>query len=186
MNGKTDLRVVKTKKNIRESFISLLENKSFNEITVQNILDTALINRSTFYKYYRDKYDLAEQLSSEYITLSESYLSDRFKEMTEDDLVIVVRKIYAHLLNKKTYIMALWKIETDKIHVYRDFEILLKNSCKNYLLIHHKTEEIKADYYGSLYASIILTTIKWLFNNEDISIDDIIEDLKVIFKQLLN
>lgn len=186
MNKKTDLRVVKTKKNIKESFISLLGNKSFNDITVQNILDTALINRSTFYKYYKDKFDLAEQLSSEYIALSESYLSERFKEMTEDDLIIVVKKIYTHLLDKKTYIMALWKIETDRIHVYQDFEILLKNSCKNYLISQHNAEEIKADYYGSLYASIILTTIKWLFHNEDISIDDIIEDLKIIFKQLLN
>lgn len=44
-----DLRVIKTKKNIEESFLRLLEKKSFSEITVQNILDEALINRSTFY-----------------------------------------------------------------------------------------------------------------------------------------
>ena len=58
-----DLRVIKTKKNIEESFLRLLEKKSFSEITVQNILDEALINRSTFYKHYSDKYDLARLLS---------------------------------------------------------------------------------------------------------------------------
>ena len=58
-----DLRVINTKKNIEESFLRLLEKKSFSEITVQNILDEALINRSTFYKHYSDKYDLARLLS---------------------------------------------------------------------------------------------------------------------------
>ena len=38
-----DLRVIKTKKNIEESFLRLLEKKSFSEITVQNILDEALL-----------------------------------------------------------------------------------------------------------------------------------------------
>lgn len=58
-----DLRVIKTKKNIEQSFLRLLEKRSFSEITVQNILDEALINRSTFYKHYSDKYDLARLLS---------------------------------------------------------------------------------------------------------------------------
>lgn len=181
---KTDLRVIKTKKNIKESFISLLESRNFGDITVQNILDIALINRSTFYKYYRDKYDLAERLASEYIILVESYLLDRFKEITDDDLIFLVKKIYTHLFDQKTYILALWKIETDKVNVYRDFENILKESCKNYLLSRHKSEEIIVDYRSSLYSAIILKTIKWLFENEKSSIDDIIGDLKNIFKQI--
>ena len=85
--------MVKTKKNIKESFIFLLENKSFKDITIQNIIDTALINRSTFYKYYKDKYDLAEQLSDEYIQQAKSYLKDRFKETKDQDLTYVVKKL---------------------------------------------------------------------------------------------
>lgn len=134
MDKKADLRVVKTKKNIKESFIFLLENKSFKDITIQNIIDTALINRSTFYKYYKDKYDLAEQLSDEYIQQAKSYLKDRFKETKDQDLTYVVKKIYAHLIQQKSYILSLWKIETDIINVYRDFESLLKESCKDICL----------------------------------------------------
>jgi AcrR family transcriptional regulator len=160
MDKKADLRVIKTKKNIKESFIFLLENKSFKDITIQNIIDTALINRSTFYKYYKDKYDLAEQLSDEYIQQAKSYLKDRFKERKDQDLTYVVKKIYAHLIQQKSYILSLWKIETDIINVYRGFESLLKESCKEYLLTEHKTEEIIAGYHSCLYASVILTTIR--------------------------
>lgn len=60
--NQNDLRVRKTRKNIENSFISLLKEKDFHKITVQDILDRALINRSTFYKHYMDKYQLAETL----------------------------------------------------------------------------------------------------------------------------
>lgn len=60
--AKTDLRVLKTRRAIREAFAQLLEEKPFASITVQNIIDRALVNRKTFYNHFRDKYDLAEQV----------------------------------------------------------------------------------------------------------------------------
>jgi AcrR family transcriptional regulator len=184
VHQKTDLRVIKTRKNIRESFIALLQHKHFNDITVQNILDTALINRSTFYKYYKDKYDLAEQLAAEYMDLSKSYLDERFHEITDDNLTYTVKKIYTHLLEQKSFILALWKIETDTVNVRYDFEMLLKERCKNHLLS-AKSEESMADYYSSLYASIILTTIQWLFKHEEVPVDGIIHNLRGIFMHFL-
>lgn len=186
MQQKTDLRVIKTIKNIRESFISLLQYKHFNDITVQDILDTALINRSTFYKYYKDKYDLASQLAAEYMELSEFYLDSRFDEITDDTLISIIKKIYTHLLEQKMFILALWKIETETVNVYHDFEVLLKERCKNYLLSTRKSAEIMADYHSTLYAAIILTTIEWLFHHEEASVDNIIQDLKHVFTQIFS
>ncbi|WP_244833921.1 hypothetical protein [Clostridium sp. BJN0001] len=67
--NQNDLRVIKTRKNIEISFIYLLSKKDFCKITVQDILDKALINRSTFYKHYNDKYRLAELLCKEVLDL---------------------------------------------------------------------------------------------------------------------
>lgn len=50
-----DLRVVKTINNIENVFLDLLQERDFSAITVQDILDRALINRKTFYRYYKDK-----------------------------------------------------------------------------------------------------------------------------------
>ena len=47
MTEKTDIRVIKTKVNIRRVFIELLYKKNFEKISVQDILDAAMINRST-------------------------------------------------------------------------------------------------------------------------------------------
>lgn len=58
---KTDRRIVKTKTQIKQAFLSLLNEKSFELITVRDITERADINRGTFYLHYVDKYNLLEQ-----------------------------------------------------------------------------------------------------------------------------
>lgn len=54
----TDLRVLKTKNNLYNALVELMKEKSFEEIKVSDICTKALINRSTFYSHYKDKYEL--------------------------------------------------------------------------------------------------------------------------------
>jgi len=65
MTKKIDLRVLKTKKAIKEAFLSLVKEKSYSKITVKDIVEEALINRNTFYLHYLDKDDLLDKLTSE-------------------------------------------------------------------------------------------------------------------------
>lgn len=48
---------------ICDTMISLLEKKPFSKITVQDILNSAEIQRATFYRYYHDKYEVAEDIN---------------------------------------------------------------------------------------------------------------------------
>lgn len=57
MSEREDLRVRRTKKALADAFIELLSKKTFDEITVNELCDTADIRRATFYKHYSDKYD---------------------------------------------------------------------------------------------------------------------------------
>ena len=61
----TDARVRYTKKMIRDTFLALLREKSVKQITVTELCRLAEINRATFYKYYRDVYDLLEQMEAD-------------------------------------------------------------------------------------------------------------------------
>ncbi|HEY1013682.1 MAG TPA: TetR/AcrR family transcriptional regulator C-terminal domain-containing protein [Herpetosiphonaceae bacterium] len=56
-----DPRVRRTRQALREALLALIEERGFAAILVQDIADRAAINRVTFYKHYRDKYDLLEQ-----------------------------------------------------------------------------------------------------------------------------
>jgi Transcriptional regulator C-terminal region/Bacterial regulatory proteins, tetR family len=58
LQSKNDIRTRRTRQQIQEVLIDLIFEKRFDNITVGEITDRAMINRSTFYRYYQDKYDI--------------------------------------------------------------------------------------------------------------------------------
>ncbi len=54
-----------TKKAIKDTFISLLEEHPLSDITVKNIVETCGINRNSFYYHYQDIPALVEELVKE-------------------------------------------------------------------------------------------------------------------------
>lgn len=60
-----DLRVLKTKKIIKETFMQLVEEKGYSRVTVSEITEMAMINRNTFYLHYYDKEDLVDKILEE-------------------------------------------------------------------------------------------------------------------------
>ena len=57
-NQRVDRRVQRTRQLLSEALMSLIVEKSYESITVQNIIDRANLGRSTFYAHYQDKEDL--------------------------------------------------------------------------------------------------------------------------------
>lgn len=64
---KEDLRIRRTHKLLCDAMFSLLETKSFDEISVVNICDKAMVHRATFYKHFKDKYAFMEYVTKEKI-----------------------------------------------------------------------------------------------------------------------
>src|SRR5258708_30075676 len=56
-----DLRVRRTHKLLWEALMAELSERAFEEITVKDICDRAMVHRTTFYKHYEDKYALLSQ-----------------------------------------------------------------------------------------------------------------------------
>ena len=86
--NKNGLRTKKTREKIEEKFIQLLQEKSFPKITVQDILDAAGINWTTFYRHYRDKYELAELLCGRFFQKFEKCLQERFGDALPDEAAL--------------------------------------------------------------------------------------------------
>ena len=64
-----DLRVIKTKKNIRDAFLELRKKHSLEEIKVNALCEKAMVNKTTFYNHYQDIYDLSEELETEVLDI---------------------------------------------------------------------------------------------------------------------
>ena len=59
---KNNLSQRRTQKLLREALIELIEEQSFDALTVQQITERAMVSRATFYRNYQDKYALVEQI----------------------------------------------------------------------------------------------------------------------------
>jgi AcrR family transcriptional regulator len=63
-----DLRIIKTRKNIREAFLKLRSTNALEKIKVTELCELALINKTTFYKHYQDIYAFSEEIENETIS----------------------------------------------------------------------------------------------------------------------
>ena len=70
----TDLRVIRTKKLIKEALLELIEEIGFEAVTVKQLTERAGINRGTFYSHYVDKFDLMEKCIEELFEEAEQKL----------------------------------------------------------------------------------------------------------------
>lgn len=121
-----NLQYLRTDRAIINAFYDLLDVKPFDKITVQNILDMALVSRSTFYQHYRDKYDIVEHLFANFKETFHYFLdtnfvvnAQKFSMSNQIDLIdkLGMQNYTKYFLENKRLLGALFKIHTDDINL---------------------------------------------------------------------
>ena len=87
MEGKKDRRIIRTKKLIVDALISILKEKSVENITVSELAKKADITRATFYQYYKSPVEMLETLQNEI-----TYDVEEIVLETEEYEIKIVRK----------------------------------------------------------------------------------------------
>lgn len=72
-----DKRVAKTINTITESFVKLLEHKTFDEITIKDICSEGKISRTTFYKHYNDKNEFIHKNLNTLLKRSKKFIAQK-------------------------------------------------------------------------------------------------------------
>lgn len=80
---KEDRRTAYSKKIIRESLYELMREKPINKITVTEICEKADVNRSTFYAYYTDIYDLHQKIIKEFFQMQKNVIKHIKNELSD-------------------------------------------------------------------------------------------------------
>lgn len=167
MAKKEDLRVIKTRRSIRDAFLHLLEVKDFSAITVQDILDQALINRTTFYKHYDSKYHLADTLSAEIIGSYDSLLDFTLSSHRDaGHFFQTVEQMTDHFYSERRLVLALWHLSLNGQDLSGRLEQLLSTRFRAYLEASARKED-RLDYQSAIMSTLILTTLKYLLESED-------------------
>jgi AcrR family transcriptional regulator len=97
---KLDPRVVRTRQQLRAALVSLIEERGFDALTVQDITDRAELNRATFYLHYRDKHDLLENSLRDAIDELMSDLGaspDEQRQLVGDESPRPIKAVFEHV-----------------------------------------------------------------------------------------
>ena len=122
-----DRRINRTRQVIFETFISLISEKGFAQLSIKDITNHANISRSTFYAHYQDKYDLLDKTIQDKLSeLGESLLksnsmNDQLNVNIPDPYFVT---FFEHLAtNEKFYHTMFIKMDTSEF-LPKIFEVI--------------------------------------------------------------
>lgn len=171
---KTDLRIVKTLRQIDRAFLKILNVCPFQKITVDMLCKEALINRSTFYKYYLDKYDLLEKYLKKTLNEFRENINVEFINAAPSNIhdISYIKNFEAALsfiAGKKEEYEILWSTSLEE-PVFHEMTVIVHDSILAAMepAVDQTPQKIKcADLYAHLFASNMMSLVLWWFKYYD-------------------
>lgn len=134
MEEKMDLRIRKTYLALHSAFISLLEEKRFEDLTVNELCERAMIRRTTFYKHFADKY--------EYFSFYIKEVVETFQDQLAPD--VMEGEVDAYLLHMSRELLRFMKQHEQLVEN-------VKNSSMFPILLSILLDQISVDITQVLY-----------------------------------
>ena len=132
-----DLRVRRTRMMLQNALLELTAEKGFSDVTVSDLAERAMINRSTFYRHYLDKYDLLGQYLEELTTQLQSEAGDvpveeRSEQLPDKSLFELV-SLLEHMRENAEFYRVILGEKGDPAFCGRSFRPFLEEQIRNML-----------------------------------------------------
>ncbi|AEV95960.1 Transcriptional regulator, TetR family [Pediococcus claussenii ATCC BAA-344] len=154
----------KTERQIEDALLKLVQEKTFNQITVRDLTDTAKVGRSTFYEHYYDKYELLDNMVDRYSNLFAKVLSDRFdKQKVENLTAESLEEIVDQLAQNRYAIVILLHLDVEGSNLSYNFRSVLRAAVQESLFTAEYAQNtgVPSEYLNELYTNIAYTQIEW-------------------------
>lgn len=162
-----DRRQQKTREAIFMAFAQLLEEKNYAKITVQEIIDTANVGRSTFYSHFETKDSLLNALCSDIFdhVFSHHLQTEKTHDFSDSSYAFSqqLTHILYHLRDNGSKIPQLLKGESGELFL---------NYFRSYLpkvfspLLKHANTALPKSYLTSYLSGSFADTIRWWVNQD--------------------
>lgn len=178
------MRVTRTIRDFENALITLLEKKFFESLTVDQICKEALMHRSSFYRYFSDKYDLLEQtLNAQINKLTENTDS-------EDD---IIKQLLSYIDKNKDVIRHLApnsarsSLYTEILNILSQVLLERRNLETNDPIVTALQKSDNPEMLAYVLSGAIIGTFYWWQgNNYDVPTEDVIKFARAATKSLTN
>ena len=141
MNTPNNKRRKETRDKISKVFITLLQTREINEISVTDICKMANINRSTFYVNYIDIYDLADKIGQE-LENEVAFLYQEEKDNQNNSNNFL--KLFKHIKDNQLFYKTYFKLKMDQNFIIKEYDYHLSKKMYNDKYIDYHMEFFKA------------------------------------------
>jgi len=129
-----DKRVYKTKISIMNAFKQLIETKRLEKMTIKELTDLSVINKTTFYRHFEDIYALVDHIENE---LVEEYISGI------DDVLTIFTNPEQYVISMTSSFIALQPLSTHLLRRARKEVLFSKLSDAQLQVIYSHRPELR-------------------------------------------
>lgn len=165
---KIDRRIKRTRHLLRDALMRLVQTKSYDEITIQDITDEADIARTTFYLHFKDKDGLLFDMMREMydlLTLEVDGLPpDVFLASNEEDCY---SEDFKHVLEYADFYRVMLSGQGSPVFLFQvqDYLAMVMQKSLEKLIQPEMNLQMPIDYMASLIAGAHIGVIRWWLNN---------------------
>ena len=167
-NEKQDLRIIKTKKVLYMALVDLMREKTFEEIKVSEICARALVNRSTFYAHYEDKYEFLVDFLDTFKDSLTSYLDTNNNNLnTKEYYMEMLKLLLTHIEDKKNIYSAIMVNNRNGVMMDIISDVVNKDIKKRVQESGLNKGTIPVDIVAKFYIGAIANVgIEWITDNK--------------------
>ena len=165
MATKNNRRILVTKRILKESLLSLMQEKSISKISIKEICDLSEMSRSTFYLHYQDQFELLKDIEQEVLT--KTFESLKNLEGSVNTIESIESFLYYVKANKETFGVLLCQSETEA------FQDAIITNIANYVkeTVPEAAENANEKYLFTFIMQGSLNVIRtWIKNDFDIPV----------------
>lgn len=157
----SDIRIVKTKRNIRQAFFNLLRQTTYSNVTVDMLCKEALCSRSTFYVHYSGKDDLLKEIVTVYVEKFRIHFKNRLSHYDSNNFFKIINVVNTHfIIPNQSELTLLFESEEIDNYFSKQLEAIFNAA---YLTHYHVTNQ--QTILPTLYAINATTILKSLIKN---------------------
>jgi AcrR family transcriptional regulator len=186
MTDSQDLRIIKTHMALCSAFLELINSKCFDEITVSELCDKAMVRRATFYKHFNDKYDFFRFFVIKIQNEFEEESLKRAQPFTPPAyLLTTLEQLLNFLSDNKNLVKNIF--ESNLLPSLLDIigEQLMEN-FRNKLTPFSQVPNDSIAVLAAFYTGGLMQIIRWWLSKEnEISKEEILERMKNLINTLL-
>lgn len=167
-NNEVDRRIGKTRRLLQDALFSLLQEKQYNKITIQDILDRADVGRSTFYSHYGTKDDLLFSSIEHLLEMLKQSIIEYLDKQENTTRLLPVTELFDHIKENSRIIKGMLKTDSSELF-FQKVQDYWNKSIEEYLqtkLPVNTQPMLPLVILTNHITSTLISLLKWWLNNK--------------------